>query len=58
MSSTRVQVWCLFLGSAICLVLQIAQELALPPGEIGDTSWGAYATSWAVTACLLLAYEK
>jgi hypothetical protein len=56
--STRVRVWCLSFGSVICLVIQIANESTLPPGEFGDQSWGALAISWAVLACLLLAREK
>ena len=56
--SMRVRVWCLFIGSAICLALQIAQELAQPPGVLGDQIWGGLAISWAVSVCLLLAYDK
>ena len=56
--SKRVQVWSLFLGSAISIVLQIAHELALPPGAPADCTWGAHAISWAIAACFLLAVEK
>jgi len=56
--STRVRVWILFLASAIGLIIQIAQELPLPPGAPADTTWGGYAISSAVAACLLLAREQ
>jgi hypothetical protein len=56
--ATRVRVWCLFIGSAICLVIQIAKELALPPGMPADQTWGGIAISWAVSALVLLAHEK
>jgi hypothetical protein len=56
--SPRLVVWGLFLGSAICLGIQIAQELALAPGEFADESWGALAINGAVWACYLLAHEK
>ena len=55
--SPRIVVRGLFLGSAICLVIQIAQERALPPGVLGDQSWGDLGLSAAVVACGLLARE-
>jgi hypothetical protein len=56
--STRVRVWCLFIGSAIGFVIQIAQELARPPDVPADATWGSLALGWAVAACLLLACEN
>jgi hypothetical protein len=55
--SRRVYVWGLFIGSAIGLIIQIAQEMAQPLGVVGDYTWGGLAISWAVTACLILAHE-
>jgi hypothetical protein len=56
--SKRVPVWGLFLGSALCLGIQIAQEWPLPPGESADEFWGALAVNGAVLALYLLAHEK
>jgi hypothetical protein len=55
--SMPVRVWCLFIGSAIGFVIQIAQELARSPDVPADATWGSLAISSAVAACLLLACE-
>jgi hypothetical protein len=55
--SMPVRGWCLFIGSAIGCVIQIAQELARSPDVPADATWGSLAISSAVAACLVLAYE-
>ena len=56
--STRVRVWCLFIGSAICLVIQIVQELTQPAGMRADATWGGLGLGWSLGACLLLACQE
>ena len=54
---TRVHVWMLFVASTMCLGIQIAQDLALAPGESGPIDWGVLAIGCGIAACRHLAHE-
>jgi hypothetical protein len=54
---TRGYVWLLFVACAICLGIQIAQDLALAPGESGPIEWGILAIGCGIGACRHLAHE-
>jgi hypothetical protein len=48
-------VWTLFLGSAICFVVQIVQDVGRLPDEPVPIYWGVLAVKCALVACLNLA---
>jgi len=54
----RSCVWTLFLGSAICFVVQIVQEVGRLPDEPVQVFWGALAVKCALLACLNLDHEQ
>ena len=55
--SPRCVVGGLFVGSAICFVIQIVKEAHQLPGEPMDVFWGVLAIKCGLWACLFLARE-